>query len=129
MRQNDSQIRIRRQKDQQSIRGGRALAWIAMADWFRRMEKEWPVGGDQPLDHIRQEPWLRNIDALRIGVQLTDPGCSQRQTAFGLLSRTRRGRRHNPEPGQATVACLSGIGEVVVVLAAKTGIEPGPTAG
>ena len=104
MRQDDSQIGIRRQKAQQSIRRGGALARIAMTDRLRRMEKERPLGGDQHGGHIRQEPWLRDIDALGIGVQLADPGRAERQTALGLRGRIRRGRRHDPEPGQATVA-------------------------
>jgi hypothetical protein len=68
MRQNDAQIRIRGQKGQQAIRRGRAFAQIVMTDRLRRMKKKWPVAGDQHGGHIRQEFWLRDIDALRIGI-------------------------------------------------------------
>ena len=36
------------------------------------------LDGSQHGDDICQEPWFRDIDALGIGVQLTNPGGSQR---------------------------------------------------
>ena len=87
MRQNDAQIGIRRQKAQESIRRGRAFARIVMSDRLRRMEKERPIGGDQHGGHIRQEPRLRDIDALRVGIDLADPSApSARQRSVSAAA-------------------------------------------
>ena len=89
-----------------------------MTDRLRGMKKERPIGGDQHGGHIRQEPGLRDIEPLRVGIQLADPGRAEREAALGLGGRVSRRGRHDPEPGQAAVARFGGGGKIVVVLAA-----------
>ena len=38
------------------------------------MEQERPIGPDQHGGHVRQEPRLRDIYSLRVGIQLADSG-------------------------------------------------------
>ena len=100
-----------------------------MTDRFRGMKKQRPIGGDRARQpHPPRAPGCAISNALRVGIQLADPGRAEREAALGLRRRVCRRGRHDPQPGQAAVARLRGGGQIVVVLAAEARIEPWPTA-